>query len=72
MSSQGTVLGKRVHRREERGCFHFEGNVSEAYRRQGRASMLVQILTEENHLLIYVLVSAMAQDQTDIHEIVNS
>lgn len=34
--------------------------------------MLGQILVEKNHLLICVLVSAMAQDQANIHEMVNS
>lgn len=34
--------------------------------------MLGQILTEKNHLLICILVSAMSQDQANIHEMVNS
>jgi len=32
----------------------------------------INLYSEENHLLICVLVSAMTQDQDDIHEMVNS
>lgn len=71
-TTEEVCTSKRCSQESVKKCFHPEGNVSEAYKKQGCASMPGQILTEENHHLAYILVSVMSQDQPDVHEMVHS